>query len=66
MGIFAGDGHKLYLLHQEDGTEKASWSWDQLGIAHPESFPWFTGDAYETAQWYDGGFFPGLLGRELG
>lgn len=63
VGIFAGDGHKLYLLRQEDGTEKASWSWDQLGIARPESFPWFTGDAYETAQWYDGGFFLGCWGE---
>lgn len=39
VGIFAGDGHKLYLLRQEDGTEKASWSWDQLGIARPGELP---------------------------
>ena len=64
VGIFAGDGEDLYLLDSGSGAEKARWSWEELGITEPENFPWFTGDAYSTAQWRDGLFYLGSWGED--
>lgn len=64
VGIFAGDGEDLYLLDSGSGTEKTRWSWEELGITEPENFPWFTGDAYSTAQWQDGLFYLGSWGED--
>ena len=64
VGIFAGDGEDLYLLDSRSGAEKTRWSWEELGITEPENFPWFTGDAYSTAQWRDGLFYLGSWGED--
>ena len=64
VGIFAGDGEDLYLLDSGSGAEKTRWSWEELGITEPENFPWFTGDAYSTAQWQDGLFYLGSWGED--
>lgn len=58
-GLLAGDGDHFYRLDPRSGQELQSWTWAELGIDDPASFPWITGDAYSTAQWADGRFFLG-------
>ena len=68
LGIFAGleSNRRFVLLDAENGKELKSWTQDELGLnlePYPDSFPWFTGDAFETAQWVDGKIFLGTFGE---
>lgn len=60
--LLAGNAGGLDLIAPENGETVNHWSWAELGIDQPESFPWFTGDASSTAQWADGLFFLGCFG----
>ncbi|MGE4277780.1 MAG: hypothetical protein AB7E30_11485 [Lawsonibacter sp.] len=61
-GVAAGNGERLSLLDAQTGAVTKSWTWAELGIDDPYQFPWFTGDAYETAQWTGEQFFLGTWG----
>lgn len=50
-GLFVGNDAGAFLLDPEDGSERKTWTWKELGIENPAEFPWVTGDAYCTAQW---------------
>lgn len=68
LGIFAGlEGNRRFvLLDAGTGRELKSWTQEALGLdlePYPDSFPWFTGDAFETAQWVDGKIFLGTFGE---
>lgn len=68
LGVFAGlEGNQRFvLLDAETGEERKSWTQEELGLdlgPYPDSFPWFTGDAFETAQWVDGKIFLGTFGE---
>jgi hypothetical protein len=52
-GIFAGKNQdqEFVLLDASEGVELKHWTREELQLDSGTSFPWFTGDAYETAQW---------------
>lgn len=62
-GIAAGNGARFFLLDAQTGAVTTSWTWAELGVDDPYQFPWFTGDAYETAQWTGEQFFLGTGGN---
>ena len=52
-GIFAGKtrNREFVLLDARSHVELKHWTREELQLDSGTSFPWFTGDAYETAQW---------------
>ena len=61
-GVAVGDQDGLTLIDAKTGAEQRQFSWAELGIDEPGSFPWFTGDATGTAQWADGRIYLGVYG----
>lgn len=50
-GLFVGNERGAFLLDLENGQELKSWTWEELQITEPATFPWITNDVYDTAQW---------------